>query len=247
MIFTYESYFQLLNQFRKNGYVMKRFFDFHDSFQPEVILRHDVDVSLRAAAEFSEAESKEGIHSTYFILVSSDIYNPCSCENRKIIREIRKAGHEIGLHFDMSAYSGDTLISELEDEIALEKNVLEGILDEEIESISWHMPYKKLLGKDFSFLNDLYLRNAYGGMFFNNSKYLSDSMRRWREDPEQFIDSGRYKRIQLLTHPVWYSKGKEETAYGSLLREYSSKKDRIKHELNKVYPGFANHSDLSEV
>jgi hypothetical protein len=49
-------------------------------------------------------------------------------------------------------------------------------------------------------------------------KYVSDSRRRWREDVDSIAAEGQYKRINLLTHPVWYNHQEEADIREALLR-----------------------------
>ncbi len=54
------------------------------------------------------------------------------------------------------------------------------------------------------------LVNSYGLEFFKNFKYVSDSRRRWRENVEEIINCGQYKRLHILTHPFWYHEQEED-------------------------------------
>ncbi|CAM5183396.1 Polysaccharide deacetylase OS=Ureibacillus acetophenoni OX=614649 GN=SAMN05877842_104127 PE=4 SV=1 [Ureibacillus acetophenoni] len=40
-------------------------------------------------------------------------------------------------------------------------------------------------------------------------KYISDSRLNWREDPIEIIESGKYKKLHILTHPFSYSINKK--------------------------------------
>jgi len=99
MEFTYNAYGALVNLLRNNGY---SFADYHNFalFPRVVILRHDVDYSLEKALELARFEKSIGIQSTYFLLLSSDLYNIASKKSLNYINEIIGLGHEIGLHFD---------------------------------------------------------------------------------------------------------------------------------------------------
>ena len=73
---------------------------FGNSSDKDVILRHDVDASLEAALKMAELENKINVSSTYFILLSSEFYNPFTLESSKIIKKILKLGHKLGLHYN---------------------------------------------------------------------------------------------------------------------------------------------------
>lgn len=47
-----------------------------------LILRHDIDESIDFAYELYLAEKANGIKSTFYVLLTSDLYNPFSLKNR---------------------------------------------------------------------------------------------------------------------------------------------------------------------
>lgn len=169
-----------------------------------VILRHDVDNSLPGALELAKIEHRLGIKSTYFILLSSDFYNPFSKKNRIIIDEMIVLGHTIGLHFDETVYPDDygnveKTIKNIKQEI---DNLSKG-LGGEVKCFSYHRPSKNILDSNIEIEG---LINSYGNSFFKDFKYLSDSRRHWREPALNIIESGTYSKLHILTHPFWYQK-----------------------------------------
>ena len=56
------------------------------------------------AYEFSRIEERNQIVSTYYILMTSDLYNPISMTSQKLIKRMSEEGFEIGLHFDPTVY-----------------------------------------------------------------------------------------------------------------------------------------------
>ena len=72
-------------------------------------MRHDIDFSLKKALEFAEVEQEQKIRSTYFVLLTTDMYNAMSKEAGQKIRAIMKMGHEIGLHFDETGLFGGVI------------------------------------------------------------------------------------------------------------------------------------------
>lgn len=201
MNFTYESYLGLLDLARENGY---RVAGYHD---PEgcdrcVILRHDVDMDMGRALQMAELEHQHGIRSTYFVLLTSDLYNLQSGRNRSMARAIQDMGHEIGLHFDERAYPEDMGDPDrVRQRIREEMDILSGILGTEATVFSYHRPSSAVLDADITVPGGV---NAYGSGFFRESKYLSDSRRRWREPVEEVIRQGGHPRLHILTHPFWY-------------------------------------------
>ena len=103
MDFTYDAYVDLINGLREHGYSIA---DYHncDSVLHPCILRHDIDNSLEKAVKFAKLEKKMAIKATYFVLITSDFYNVFSDKSIKLLHQIIDCGHEIGLHFDETAY-----------------------------------------------------------------------------------------------------------------------------------------------
>ena len=94
--FTYDHYTSILQELKKSY----KFTSFKNATSNDIILRHDVDASLYAALKMAKIENGIGISSTFFILFSSEFYNPISVGGSKIIREILALGHKLGLHYN---------------------------------------------------------------------------------------------------------------------------------------------------
>lgn len=212
MKFTYEAYEKMIKLVLESGYQIK---NYHNSMQEQraCIIRHDVDMSLEKAVEFSQFESQilggQGIKSTYFILVTSDFYNVFSKRSQKLLKGILANGHEIGLHFDEKRYQ----IRDIKNQIFREALLLEEVIEKKIQVVSMHRPSQVTLESDLELGTII---NSYSKSLFNDLKYVSDSRMFWREDVEEIIRSGKYQGLHLLTHPIWYGK-KEETTQGRLV------------------------------
>ena len=172
-----------------------------DSPKTGLILRHDVDLSLSLAYEFSMEELSIGALSTYYVLMTSNLYNPFSRINRVLLRKMRDAGFEIGLHFNPRAYG---ILSEYDLQKALvnECNQLQDVLGKAVRSYCFHNPssYGKTEVGDIA---DLI--NAYNTEIFNDDCYISDSLFSFRgKDPVEWIEKSKTKVIQFLTHPFQY-------------------------------------------
>ena len=174
------------------------------------MLRHDVDLSMEKAAELAELEKSLSVKSTYFVMLSSDGYNLFSKSSMDALLKIIDNGHEIGLHFDIEAYD---LMFEIEFEmnIIAELAVLDCVLQEPVRSISWHIPDESLIGRTWEFLDRLHVKNVYDELYFDEYRYCSDSNMNWRTNPYEFMDTKACPKIQLLTHPIWYSLGTESS------------------------------------
>lgn len=205
MNFDYTSYISLLDRLKAKEY---EFADYHNymNYDRCVIMRHDIDTDLGKAIQMAEIEKEQNIKSTYFVLLTGNFYNPASASSQKALRSIEKAGHEIGLHFDEAAY-GDITPEDCIEKILKEKNILSAIMDREITTVSMHRPSKNTLDADLKIPG---MVNSYGSTFFHGFKYLSDSRRRWRENVDEIIESGRFDRLHILTHAFWYHDTEED-------------------------------------
>lgn len=201
MDFTYSGYRQLLSLLKKNDYEIA---SYHNWEKKErcAILRHDIDYRIEDAIALAKIEQKCAVRSTYFILISSDFYNIFSSKNRKLIRELYKMGHEIGLHFDEAAYPEiEGNIEKIQERILYEINLLENMTGISVKTVSMHRPSKEMLDADLHIPN---IVNSYSNLFFKQFKYLSDSRRHWREPVASIIQSKKYNRLHILTHSFWY-------------------------------------------
>lgn len=229
MDFSYNNYENLIDLLKNNGYAFCNYHDYENTDKC-VILRHDIDQSVEKAYELACVESKQGVVSTWFVLLRTDFYNVASHKSLRIIKGIQEMGHEIGLHFDEMAYDNDE--GKTVDRIVEEANILAQIIGAPVTTVSMHRPSKTTLEADYSIPN---IVNSYGKIFFNDFKYLSDSRRHWREPVEKVIERGDYKRLHILTHAFWYSDSckdmsttiKEFVDHARLER-YESMKDNIR-------------------
>ncbi len=197
-----------------------------------LILRHDVDESLDFAYELYKLEKEIGVKSTYYILLTSDLYNPFSFKNKKIIREMHQNGFEIGLHFDPIAYSNqknDFLLQKFMDEI----EIFEKYLEIKLYSYSMHQP--SVTG---TYIDYPKLINAYGSPIFDKNRYISDSSFSFRgKNIEEYIEKSKNQLIQLLIHPDHlFCDGKKDygVCFSKLLNNYINAIDSTYQE-NRLY------------
>ena len=186
-MWTYNSYLELI----KEGLEKDVGFFF----------RHDVDISLKKAVEMAEFESKNGIKSTYYILLSSPYYNALEAENLQRIRTLRELGMGIGLHYDNSIKLQDA--NQCCSEIIIQLGMLQHHIGElEEKSVTFHKP---LRGVDINAetVNLLNLSNIYSPNFDQRFKYISDSGHNWRENPYDIINTN--DMVHINTHPEWYN------------------------------------------
>jgi hypothetical protein len=179
--FTLDHYRELLQAARAGGY---RFAHFD---QPprrgDLLLRHDVDLSLDAALRMAELEAEEKASATYFLMTESVFYNLASKEGVAATARLRELGHRVGLH---AVYPHATL-------------------DERFDPVvAWHNPVPRYMTAP--------IRSALNVMqegYFDPPTYRSDSNQRWRFGcPHEELRSGSFVWLQLLTHPeIWVYPG----------------------------------------
>lgn len=232
--FTYESYRHLLNTLKVQGYLCSKY-DNYTNAEKSVILRHDVDLSIEKAYKFAEIESRIGLTSTYFFLISTDFYNISSKKNRELIGRMHQMGHSIGLHYDEQAYTSSNV--DIINNVQKEAKLLSNILGIEINLVSMHRPSKDLLQQNIEIPG---LINSYSMEFFSEMKYISDSRRYWRENPYLSICSGEALKLHLLVHPFWYNDCELsiEQSIQNFLQE--AKADRLRSLENNI-------SDLKKI
>jgi hypothetical protein len=217
--FSAENYRQLIRFISMN--YSSIFFDEYisDNQNKLVLLRHDIDISLTDSLNLAKIEYDFGMKSTFFVNMHSDFYNFFEKESISYLKEILKLGHSIGIHFDATFW-------DLQDEEQLVKNlvfeklVIDKALEIKTNVFSFHNPNEFTL----SFKKDKYagILNAYSDRFMNDFKYCSDSNGYWRHERMfDVVESLDYDRLQLLTHPGWWTneiKNPREKIYATIYK-----------------------------
>jgi len=179
--FDLRHYRELLDAAKAGGY---RFATFEAEPQPgDVLLRHDVDLSLEAALELARLEQEAGARATYFLMTESVFYNLDSALGRETLRELRSLGHAIGIHGVYPRASRDDRFDAV---------------------LAWHNPDPEYVHEPVSgFVNVMQ------PPWFTKGKYRSDSNQHWREGcPDEELRAGTFEWLQLLTHPeIWVYEG----------------------------------------
>ena len=179
--FTLEHYRELLDAARAGGY---RFASFDDPpSRGDLILRHDVDLSLDAALRMAELETDAGATATYFLMTESVFYNLASREGAAAIARLRELGHRVGLH---AVYPNADLDDRFDPVVA------------------WHNPDPEYMTAPIDGAV-----NVMQDGWFAPSTYRSDSNQRWRFGcPHEELRAGAFPWLQLLTHPeIWVYPG----------------------------------------
>ena len=196
-----DSYERLLQSLQQNGYEFSLFDPDRPPESREILLRHDVDLSIGRALVMAERERELGVRSTYCFLLSAPVYDLTRPQNVRAVQRIAKLGHEIALHFDTRTYwaaadepSAESIAAKVTDELG----ILGQLLDEELSTVSFHIPPSWVLDREFDSFT-----NTYAPLFFSEIDYRSDSSQKWTTgDP---FPDGLADAFQLLVHPgLWH-------------------------------------------
>lgn len=196
--FTHRWYRNFLERLRADGYDFRGFEQVPGD--GELVLRHDVDLSLESAVEMARIEADLDVRSTYFVLLTSPLYNPMDRGARERLHRIESLGHDVALHFSTHAYPeldrrppAGAVESRVEDELA----ALARLGLDVPRTVSFHMPPDWALGRDFEGF-----QSTYAPAYFEDVAYVADSTQRWRGEPPAVDDVDG--PMQVLTHPgLW--------------------------------------------
>ena len=173
--FDLGHYRELLRAARAGGYDFA-FFD-REPRAGDVLLRHDVDLSLDAAVRLAELEHEEGAASTYFLMTESVFYNLASHEGRAALERLRELGHRVGLHAVWPHVDRDPRFDPV---------------------LAWHNPDPEYMREPVEGLVNV-MEAPWADV------YRSDSNQSWRSGcPHDELRAGAFPWLQLLTHPaIW--------------------------------------------
>ena len=96
--FSLEGFSKLLSVFKDTGYSFCEFEEIDARLaegHPFMVLRHDIDMSLRPALEIARLEYEQGVQATYFVLFRSPFYNILSRSDAEIMLQIHQYGHQM--------------------------------------------------------------------------------------------------------------------------------------------------------
>ena len=179
--FHLDHYRELLAAAGAGGY---RFARFDREPEPgDLLLRHDIDLSLEAALELAELEADAGARATYFLMTRSVFYNLGSPAGEAALARLRELGHAVGLHALHPYVDHDDRFDRV---------------------LAWHNP-----DPDYMSAPVAGLANVMEPRFFDPERYRSDSNAHWRRGcPHDDIAAGRFDWLQLLVHPeIWVYPG----------------------------------------
>jgi hypothetical protein len=204
--FDLDHYGELLEAAKAGGYRFA-FFD-REPQAGELLLRHDVDLSLEAALRVAELEAEADAAATYFLMTRSVFYNLASPEGESALARLRELGHRVGLH-------------------ALHPHVdLDGRFD---RVVAWHNPDPPFMREPIDGAV-----NVMQPPWFDPEHYRSDSNQHWRSGcPHDDLSAGRFDWLHLLTHPeIWAYPGgtMRETMVSMLDAERELDVERLLHD-----------------
>jgi hypothetical protein len=200
--FDLAHYRELLRAAQQGGY---RWAGFDRAPQPgDLILRHDVDLSLEAALAVAEVEAEEGAWSTWFLLTRSNFYNLDSAAGEAAVARLRELGGRIA-HHAVWPYVD---------------------LDERfVPVVAWHNPDAEYMRAPIEGAT-----NVMEAPFFEPDHYRSDSNQHWRHGcPHEQLAAGAFEWLQLLTHPeIWAYPG---ATMGETMRAFldADREVRLEH------------------
>jgi len=179
--FDLGHYGDILDAARAGGYRF-RFFEGSPE-RGDLLVRHDVDLSLDAAVRMAELEAEHDARATYLLMTESVFYNLASREGERTIVRLRELGHAVGLH---------PVYPRLE-------------LDERFDPVlAWHNPGSEYMSEPIPGVV-----NTYSEPWFASGTYRSDSNQHWRAGcPHEELRTGGFPWLQLLVHPeIWVYPG----------------------------------------
>ena len=201
--FSLEHYRELLEAARDGGYAWAGFN--REPRAGDVLLRHDVDLSLDAALKMAQFEHEMGVTATYLLMTESGFYNLDSEAGRHAHQTLRDLGHAVGLH---AVYPNAKLDDRFDHVVA------------------WHNPDPEYMRAPIEGAI-----NVMEEPWFDPETYRSDSNQHWRSGcPHEELRAGSFAWLQLLTHPeIWVYPGTRmgETMRAMLEEEKERRLDQL--------------------
>lgn len=177
------------------------------------IIRHDIDMSPTQALAIAQIEADLGVRATYTILLTGEFYSPFEHSTRVLLQQIGELGHDLGLHFDASWHRIEDEAS-LKEAITWETGILNGLLklpdEKQVKMFSFHNTTPFTMACKASHYAGL--RNAYAGYLQKNVQYISDSNGYWIHRSWEDLLEKEPDRIQILTHPDWWTDNDSQPA-----------------------------------
>lgn len=175
--FTLRAFKLLCLTLKKKGYIFISFSDYFTNCDQIkfVIMRHDVDRSLKKALEIAVIESEIEIKASYYFRTIRKYFD------EKVITEIGNLGHEIGYHYeDLSLTKGnyELAIKQFENNLKILRQYFP------VKTICMHgNPLSRwdnrLLWKKYNYRDFAIVGEPYFDIDVNKVLYLTDTGRSW--------------------------------------------------------------------
>ena len=193
-------------------------------------MRHDIDLDLHPALAMAKIEAEIGISSTYFFMITNNLYNVFSKRGSAIIRNILNLGHHLGLHVDCAAHPEDLSIEEIAQTCTREARYLEDWFGQPVEIVSFHRPSRLILGGDPGLSSPL--PHTYQKYLTKDIHYCSDSRGSWIHGNPLELDAFKHKKpLHILTHPIWWNET-PTTNYPTLLNLVDNTMKRVESTIS---------------
>jgi hypothetical protein len=235
MDFSIPGLQKLIQDYKMAGYSFRKFTSVAPDEFNEVYLRHDVDVDVDLAVKMASLEARACVSATFFVMVSSDLYNLRSKRTLQSLSEILSLGHNIGLHFDPSITGDGQLLPALLSEIG----ILESAIHKKVDAFSWHKPSAHGIPTVTVPPN---FTDVYSDSWFSNFHYNSDSSGWWSYgDFRKSEDFTNRQSLQLLLHPIWWMSETPAHPSHQLGALEAHKNKIILESLHKVSPQWKSY------
>jgi hypothetical protein len=214
--FTLSAYGDLLDAITAGGYRV-RGFDGADPAPGEILLRHDIDLSLEAALRMAELEHEHGIATTYLLMTRSIFYNLASPAGDAAVERLRALGHAVGHH-------------------ALHPDPEPAVPFACDRVLAWHNPDPPTMALPVAGWTNVMEPRFTGPLGGEHAPphYRSDSNLHWRHgSPVADLAAGAFDWLQLLIHPVlWVYPGTSlcATIDGFLDADRVARYEHLRHD-----------------
>ncbi|MBI4234133.1 MAG: hypothetical protein HY686_06815 [Chloroflexi bacterium] len=208
--FSLHHYQELIQEARRQGYHVYPFSTWMQrngvlGGERTLLLRHDIDVSVERAVQMATVEAALGIQATYFVRLHARYYDLQEPATRASLNKLAALA-ELGLHYERYHYAqnGENHLTLLLRD-AEELRRLAGMA---MLGGAAHMPraYPPFSEEEVRAAGLAF--EAYAPAFTHNSKYLSDSSRKWQEGCLcNWL--GVVDHLYVLVHPVWWTDWEE--------------------------------------
>ena len=243
-MFNYAEYKNIITLVKSNLPIID-FSEVNDEVNAFCVLRHDIEFSIDRALQMARIEHEDlNVHSTYTVQLRNNTYNALSQKNIEAVQEIKKLGHQIGLHQNPPKMSDNELIKYIQKDI----ETLEHYYGFSVDRFAFHRcgsnpgileRYVEIPGKINCYAKEFF-------HYFSGDKptelrvhYLADSNHKWKYGHPLHIDYTIYPfRMQLLTHPYSWSDGGHSNMpnFNKLIKERNNELITDMNTETKTFP-----------